>query len=145
MVTVADVLATKSGRVMSVDANANVLEAARLMNQHHIGALVVTSGEDVIGIFTERDVLNRVVATQKKPAETSVRDVMTSPVACCQRNTTLDECRAVMTQKRIRHLPVVEENRLLGMISIGDILAKRNAEQQETIRYLHDYLYGNTR
>lgn len=145
MVTVSDVLATKSGRVFSVDASATVLDAALLMNQHHIGALVVTAGEDVIGIFTERDVLIRVVATQQSPAETIVRDVMTTPVACCQRTTTLDECRAVMTQKRIRHLPVVEENHLLGMISIGDILAKRNADQQETIRYLHDYLYGNTR
>lgn len=145
MVNVGDILATKSGRVTSVEATASVLDAAKLMNQHRIGAVVVTTGDDVIGIFTERDVLNRVVATQKSPAQTIVRDVMTTPVACCQRSTTLDECRSVMTQKRIRHLPVVENNRLLGMISIGDILAKRDEDQQETIRYLHDYLYGNTR
>ena len=144
MVTVGDVLQRKPGVVHRIDADATVLEAARTMNDHRIGGLVVTRGEEVIGIFTERDVLTRIVAAQRDPASTTVKDVMTSPVACCQTSTTLDECRSVMTQKRIRHIPVVDNNQLVGMMSIGDILAKRNADQQDTIRYLQDYLYGNT-
>lgn len=145
METVEELLAKKPARVMNVGAEATVLEAAKLMNHHRIGALVVTRGEEVVGIFTERDILNRIVAEQRDAAKVAVRDVMTTPVACCTRATTLDECRSVMTNKRIRHLPVVEDNKLLGMVSSGDILAQQSAQQQETIRYLHDYLYGGTR
>lgn len=144
MVTVGDVLKYKPGPVYRIEVDASVLNAARTMNDHHIGGLVVTRGDEVIGIFTERDVLTRIVAAQRDPSSTPVKDVMSSPVACCTTSTTLEECRTVMTEKRIRHIPVVDDNRLVGMISIGDILAKRNADQQDTIRYLQDYLYGNT-
>ena len=145
MLTVAELLAGKSERVVSIGGEASVLEAAKLMNQHRIGAVVVTRGDEVVGIFTERDVLNRVVAAQRDPAALSVMEAMTTPVACCTLATTLEECRVVMSEKRIRHLPVVEDNRLKGMISIGDILKTKSAQQQETIRYLHEYLYGGTR
>jgi CBS domain-containing protein len=145
MRTVGDLLAKKSGPVFRVDAVATVLEAAKLMNEHRIGAVVVTRGEEVVGIFSERDVLNRIVAAQRNPGEVAVGDVMTTPIACCTRATTIEECRSVMTARRIRHLPVVEDNKLLGLISSGDIMAQQTAQQQETIRYLHEYLYGNTR
>ena len=91
------------------------------------------------------ELLNRVVARHLDPLETIVKDVMTTPVACCQPTTKLAECRSVMTEKRIRHLPVVKENRLLGMISSGDILALEHREQKRTIEYLHEYLYEGTR
>ncbi len=113
------------------------------MNERRIGGLVVTSGDRVIGIFTERDVLIRVVAAGRPPGETLVESVMTTPMACCRRDTPLAECRAVMTNKRIRHLPVVEEGKLYGIISAGDILAGEVADQRETIEYLHEYLYGH--
>jgi len=135
------ILARKGTNVATIDRSATVLEAATLMNERRIGALVVVSGESAIGIFTERDILVRVVAAGRAPEETIVGDVVTSPMACCRRDTRLAECRAVMTAKRIRHLPVVEEGKLYGLISSGDILAYESANQQATIEYLHEYLY----
>ena len=145
MPTVKDILERKPNDVAQIAAEATVHAAAKLMNQLKIGALVVTRGDTVVGIFTERDVLTRVVARRADPAATRIEEVMTTPIACCQTSTTLEECRAVMTSKRIRHLPVVEENRLLGMISSGDILAHEAATHKETIQYLHEYLYGGIR
>jgi CBS domain-containing protein len=137
------ILEKKGPDVATVDRAATVLDAAKLMNQRRIGALVVTAGDKVVGIFTERDILNRVVAAGSEPSRTKVGDVMTSPMACCRRDTRLAECKAVMSQKRIRHLPVVEEGKLFGIISIGDIMASEVADQQATIEYLHEYLYGH--
>ncbi len=143
MLTVQHILDKKKGAaVVRIGVDDSVLDAARIMNEKHIGALIVAEKERVIGIFTERDILNRVVAQKKKPSETSVKDVMTAPVACCKSDTPLSQCRSVMKSKRIRHLPVVEKGKLLGMVSIGDILEDEFAEQGETIRYLQDYLYG---
>ncbi len=142
MLTVKSILDKKPHRVISIQSDATVLEAAEAMNEHHIGALVVTSEGKVVGIFTERDVLNRIVACQRDPVAGQVRDYMTSPVAVCAPETTADECRSVMRNRRIRHLPVVENERLVGMISIGDIVETSEAEQKETIRYLHEYMHG---
>jgi CBS domain-containing protein len=141
--TIQGILEKKGPHVVSIGREATVLDAAKLMNEHRIGALVVTHGEKVVGIFSERDILNRVVARQRDPATTPVREVMTSPVACCTPQTTRAECRNVMRNRRIRHLPVVKDGRLVGIISIGDIQEVTEAEQQETIRYLHEYLYGD--
>ncbi len=145
MPTVGDIIKNKGGDVAITNEETSVKDAARLMSERRIGALVVARGEKVIGIFTERDVLNRVVAENRDPATTSVGQVMTAPVACCKPSSKLAECRSMMTEKRIRHLPVVEANRLVGMISAGDILALENREQQQTIEYLHEYLHEGTR
>lgn len=139
---VQQILESKGKAVFSITEDATAMDAAKVMNEHHIGALVVTRGEKVVGIFTERDILNRVVAQQRDPAETVVRDVMTTPVACCAPGTGRAECRGVMRSRRIRHLPVVDDDRLVGMISIGDIIEDEGAEQQETIRYLYEYMHG---
>lgn len=136
------ILDRKGSDVATIGKNASVLEAATLMNERRIGAVVVTAGDRAVGIFTERDILNRVVAAGCAADGTSVGEVMTSPMACCRRDTPLSDCKAVMTGKRIRHLPVVEESRLYGLISAGDILAHECADQQATIEYLHEYLYG---
>ncbi len=145
MPTAQDILANKSAEVAIIGEEATVMEAAKIMSDRRIGSLVVGRRENVVGIFTERDVLNRVVARHLDPSETIVKEVMTTPVACCQPTTKLAECRSVMTEKRIRHLPVVKENRLLGMISSGDILALEAGEQQRTIEYLYEYLYEGIR
>lgn len=142
MPTVQSILDRKGSAVASVDRTASVLQAAQLMNDKRIGAVVVVSGDRAVGIFTERDVMTRVVATRKEPEKTLVADVMTSPMAVCRRDTKIVECRTIMTQRRIRHLPVVEDGKLYGLISSGDILAGEVAEQQATIEYLHEYLYG---
>jgi CBS domain-containing protein len=143
MLTAQTILDRKGSDVATIDHTASVLDAAKLMNERHIGALVVSKGENVIGIFTERDILNRIVAAGKDPSSTITGDVMTSPMACCRRDTPLAECRTVMTRKRIRHLPVVEGGTLFGLISVGDILASEVAGQQETIEYLNEYLHGH--
>ncbi len=145
MPTAQDILAKKSDDVAIIEEEATVKEAAKIMSDRRIGSLVVGRREKVVGIFTERDVLCRVVALHLDPLETIVKDVMTTPVACCQPTTKLAECRSVMTEKRIRDLPVVGENRLIGMISSGDILAREYGEQQQTIEYMYEYLYEGTR
>lgn len=143
MPTAQSILDKKGTDVATVDVKASVLDAAKMMNARHIGAVVATTGDRVVGIFTERDILNRIVAAGKDPATTTVEQVMTAPMACCRRDTKLAECRAMMSQKRIRHLPVVENGRLYGMISSGDILASEVADQQTTIEYLNEYLHGH--
>lgn len=143
MSTVAKILETKGREVVSIDSDATVLDAAHRMNERRIGAVVVTRDDKVIGIFTERDLLTRVVAQRRDPAATPVREVMSAPVACCDPRTTRDECRSVMRHRRVRHLPVVEHDQLVGIISIGDILQEDGAAQQETIRYLYEYMSVN--
>ena len=94
-----------------------------------------------VGIFTERDILRRVVAQQRDPTTTRVADAMTSPVIACAPETSVEECAAMMTAKRIRHLPVVNEQRLAGVITIGDVLAFQVSEQQATIEYMHHFMF----
>jgi CBS domain-containing protein len=142
--TVRDILNKKGSDVAAISKDASVLEAARVMNDRRIGALVVLDADQVVGIVTERDVLNRVVAVEKVPGATQVGDIMTSPCACGRLQTTLDECREVMTAKRIRHLPIVEGGRLCGLVSIGDVMAAEAEILDTTIEYLNQYLYGRT-
>ncbi len=146
MNTVNDLLATKgSEEVFSVSGDTSVLEAARKMNQHKIGALVIIHNGRVKGIFTERDVLRRVVAEQLDPGATKVDQVMTTEIACCRTDTPIEEAKSVMKSKRIRHLPVVgDDMQLHGMISIGDLNAHQVNNQEIAIHYLNEYLYGRT-
>jgi CBS domain-containing protein len=145
MCTVRQILDRKGTDVATVDVEASVLDAARLMNERHIGAVVVMRHDKPAGIFTERDVMNRIVAAGRPPAQTIVKDVMTTPIACCRRDTKAAECRAVMKRNKIRHLPVVEDDRLYGMIAMLDVIEGESAEKDETIFYLHDYMYGTYR
>ena len=126
--------------VISVGPAASVLEAARIMNEHHIGSLVVLKGDRLQGIFTERDVMRRVVAEGRDPDTTLVRDVMTHPVACATPDTAYTELCTVMREKRIRHLPVVEDDVVLGMISIGDLNRADHDDQEKTIKYLEQFM-----
>ncbi len=142
MPKVRDLLKVKGTDVAAVSENDTVLDAAKLMNEKKIGSVVVTHEETVVGIFTERDILVRVVAEGADPATTKVGDVMTRPVAACCPHTTLEECKGVISEKRIRHLPVVDDGRLVGMITSGDLMANEALEKQQTIEYLYDYLYG---
>jgi CBS domain-containing protein len=112
------------------------------MNQNKIGALVVCDQGHIVGMFTERDILKRVVAEERDPVKTSVGDVMTSEVACCSLETDMEEVRGAMRDRRIRHLPVLEDDKLAGMVSIGDLNAYQAASQEQTIFMLSEYLYG---
>jgi CBS domain-containing protein len=143
MATVHDVLSAKGKCLHTIDAGISVLDATQLMNAHKIGAVVVTEEGRVAGIFTERDVLARVVAEERSPAKTIVRDVMTREVICCEPDTDLDEVSAIMKNSRIRHLPVCGAGgRLLGLVSIGDVNAHYASNQAQTIHFLSDYIYG---
>lgn len=139
MATVQKILDYKGASVVTCSPSDTVLDSARLMNEHGIGGVVVVDGGQVVGIFTERDVLRRVVATRQDPATTRLLDVMTTPVISCQPSTDMDECRAIVTARRVRHLPVVREGMLLGVITSGDILAQQLREQQEALDYLNSW------
>jgi CBS domain-containing protein len=145
MATVRDVLARKGDQVFSISPEATVLEAARLMNEQKIGSLVVIDGQRVNGIFTERDVLSRVVAEGRDSASALVRDVMTREIVCCRLETDLNEARSVFKNRRIRHMPVVDAGQqLLGLVSIGDLNAFDADSKELTIHLLHEYIYGRT-
>lgn len=144
MSKVSDILASKSGPVVTIGENQTVLDATRIMNEHKIGALVVTDGQGhVVGMFTERDVLRRVVAEQKDPSSTVVAVAMTSDVIVCEADMPLEDCRQLMRNKRIRHLPVVDsQGKLQGMVSIGDLNAQQANNHEIHIKYLSEYIHG---
>jgi CBS domain-containing protein len=143
MSNVASILAEKGSQVLTISKGATVLEAARMMNEHKCGSLLVTEDTQLQGIITERDVLSRVVATQRDPAATPVLAVMTQEIAVCKPETSIEEARTVMRNRRIRHLPVVDEHdKLIGLVSIGDLNAYHLEGQEKTIHLLHEYLYG---
>jgi CBS domain-containing protein len=141
MATVRDFLTRKGSSVITVEPDQTVLQGARLMNDKGIGGLLVMENGRLVGIFTERDVMRRVVATQRDPAATKIRDVMTTDVITSPPDTDLGECRAVMTQKRIRHLPIATDGTVHGIITIGDLMAIEVAEQLETIGHLQSYVF----
>ena len=144
MFTLRDLLARKGTEVATIAADATVLEAANLMNQRRIGALCVVEGDALVGMFTERDILNRVVSAKLDPAGTKVAEVMTTPVTTCGPHGKAADCAAVMSHKRIRHLPVVEDDKLVGLISTGDLMAIQVFQQQAQIENLYQYLHGRT-
>jgi len=143
MATVREILQRKGTHVFTIDPEATVWEAACLLNQHKIGSLAVIDGEQIIGLFTERDILRRVVGERRDPEQTRVAEVMTTELFCCTLETTIEEARCAMKDRRIRHLPLVdEERRLQGLISIGDLNAYEASSHEQTIFLLHEYLYG---
>jgi CBS domain-containing protein len=144
MATIRDLLATKGSHVLTIGPDASVLQAVLLMNDNKVGALVVTKGDEVVGMFTERDLLRRVVGEQRDPNTTRVSEAMTPEVVCCTPQTSLEEARGAMKNRRIRHLPVIEDGRLCGLISIGDLNAHQINSQEHTIHLMHEYLYGRS-
>ena len=133
-------LAVKSGAIASLRSKDTVLDAARLMNERHIGSVVIIDDDRLVGIFTERDVMRRIVAEKRDPASTPIAEVMTSPVACGSPHTALNELRNVMRQRKIRHIPIVDGQKVLGMISIGDLNQAEHDVQEQTIQYLEQYM-----
>jgi CBS domain-containing protein len=145
MATVKDLLAVKGSHVLSIGPDASVLMAATLMNDQRVGCLVVLDQGKVVGIFTERDVLRRVVGQRRDVEKASVSEVMTTDVFCCAPETSIEEVRGSMKNRRIRHLPVVSPSgALLGLISIGDLNAQLVASQEQTIHLLQEYVAGRT-
>jgi CBS domain-containing protein len=143
MARVRELLERKGTHVLTIGPSASVLQAAVQMNEHRVGSVVVVEDGRVVGMFTERDVLLRVVAGRRDPEATRVGEVMTTAVVCCSPETTVDEARGVMRDRRIRHLPVADaDGRLLGLISIGDLNAQLQATQEQTVFLLTEYIQG---
>jgi CBS domain-containing protein len=139
---VKDVIHVKGPNTATVTGNSTVFDAAALMNSLRIGSVIVVDDDQVVGIFTERDILCRVVATGRDPAGTNVSEVMTAPIVSCGPDTLIKECQRIISGKRIRHLPVLDEGRLVGLISSGDILAYQIRQNQALIEYLNDYVHA---
>jgi len=142
MARIGDILQKKGSTVHSVDAEATVFDAIGKMVGANVGSLLVTDGERIAGIFTERDYLRRVALEGRTSKETRVREIMTSKVVCIHPSTEIEEAMAIMSERRIRHLPVIDGGSLVGVVSIGDLVKFRSREQQFTIEYLTDYITG---
>ena len=142
MSTVADILKSKSNSaVVSVRPEHSVFEALRLMAEKGIGAVLVMAGKDVQGIFTERDYARKLVLQGRASNQTLVRDVMTCNVLCVRPSQTTEECMAIMTENRLRHLPVVDEaGQLFGLVSIGDLVKEIISQQRFEIEQLRHYI-----
>jgi CBS domain-containing protein len=142
MSRVADVLSHKGCEVQTIGTETTTFDALEKMSRQNVGALVVTAGDTTVGIFTERDFLRRVVLEGRDPKVTRVREVMTERLIATDPDRSVEDCMAVMTQERIRHLPVVAAGRLAGLVSIGDVVRYLSAERHVEIRYLTDYITG---
>lgn len=137
--TVRDMLRGKPS-IYSVEPGETVFNALRLMADKNIGAVLVRSDQKLEGIFSERDYARKVILVGKTSRETLVSEIMTTQVICAEPGWTSDQCMALMTERRIRHLPVMEQERLIGVISIGDVVRAVVEEQQFTIDSLHRYI-----
>ena len=141
MATVGTLMRDRLGEVATIAPDATAQQAAMVMNDAHIGSLVVVSDEGtMVGIFTERDLLKRVVAQDRLPHDVRVGDVMTTDVWTCTVDTPVDELRLLMREKHIRHVPVMRDKVVYGMISIGDLNVAQVAEMSATITYLEQFM-----
>lgn len=142
MHTVRDIVSSKGATVWSVCPSDTVLHALGVMADHEIGAVLVLDGERLVGIFSERDYARKVVLAGRSSKDSPVRDVMTSHVVCVSPDRPIDECMALMTDKRLRHLPVLEHKRVVGLVSIGDLVKATLADREFTIAQLQSYIAG---
>ena len=143
MKTLKQMLASKQRPLVVVSPNDSVFHALTLMAQHNVGALMVLNGEQLVGIFSERDYARKVILHGKSSKETLVSEIMSDKVAYVTPGTTLDECMALMTDKHFRHLPVLEEDgTVAGIISIGDLVKETISNQEFLIKQLEHYISG---
>ena len=142
MTQVAEILVEKGRGLLKIDADASILEAVEQMVEANVGSLLVMESGEVTGIVTERDYLRRVVVEGRTDRETPVREIMSSPLIVVTPQTSVDECMALMTNRRIRHLPVVDAGKVAGIVSIGDVVKFQSRQQSFEIQFLHDYIAG---
>jgi CBS domain-containing protein len=140
MKTINDLLQEKGHAIFSVGPSRTVLEAVRTLDERHIGALLVMEGDRLLGIVSERDVARKVILRERREAEVTVREIMTERVVCAKGTLTVQEAMAIMTDKRIRHLPVVDGDQVVAVISIGDLVKALIEEQQFLIDQLESYI-----
>lgn len=141
MTYVSQLLDRKGRATYSIEPEDPVLEAIQLMADHHVGALLVMKGEELVGIVSERDYARKVILLGRSSAETPVWQIMSSPVLTVSLRHSVQECMELMTEHRVRHLPVVESGRVVGIVSIGDLVKAVIQDQQETIEQLESYIH----
>ena len=141
-VTVSDLLSRKDGEVVTIGPEATVLDAVRLMAERDIGSVAVVEAERLVGMLTERHYARNVMLAGRRSDATAVREVMSSELVPVAPNDTVDRCMALMTEHRIRHLPVLVDDRLAGIVSIGDLVRSRIAEQEVAIEQLTQYIHS---
>jgi CBS domain-containing protein len=142
MALVVQVLKRKGFTIYSIKPNQQVFEAVQLMAQYGIGALLVMQDEQLLGVVSERDYARKVILQGRSSSDTAVRQIMSSPVLTVRPDQSVSECMQIMTDNRVRHLPVVEDRRVLGLLSIGDLVRTVLEEQQQTIEQLEQYIRG---
>ena len=143
MTTVAQILQSKADKtVYTIGPAASVFDAVKLMAEKNIGALPVMEGGKIVGLVTERDYARKIVLMARSSKETPVREIMTSQVMYVRSHQTSDECMALMTENRVRHLPVMDQGKLIGLVSIGDLVKDVIAEQKFIIEQLEHYIAG---
>ncbi|MDO8700560.1 MAG: CBS domain-containing protein [Deltaproteobacteria bacterium] len=142
MKRVRDILDVKGFSVWSIGPDASVFDALKLMAEKDVGALVVLDGGNLVGIISERDYARKIALLGRASPTTQVKEIMTTDVVCVDPEQNVDECMAVVTEKRIRHLPVLEIGKLIGLISIGDLVKSIITEQQFIIEQLERYITG---
>lgn len=141
MKSVKQILDAKSHKVLSVAPHVSVFDALQIMADKNVGALVVLDGDRLVGIFSERDYARKVTLVGKSSKDTQVRDIMTTRVLCATPERTVEQCLALMTDKRVRHLPVIDHKKVIGLVSIGDMVKEMLAEQQFVIAQLESYIH----
>jgi CBS domain-containing protein len=142
MRNVSQIMERKGSQVVSVARQAPVLEAIRVMAEHHIGAVLVMEGEQLLGILSERDYARKVILQGRSSHDTAVAVIMSSPVVCVGPHDSVAECMSIMTEKHIRHLPVIDGERVIGVVSIGDLVKEVIEEQKQEISLLQQYIAG---
>ena len=143
MTTVRKLLETKASTTnFSIASTDTVLQAVKMMTEHHIGALMVTEGEKIVGIYTERDFLYKGENEGRVAKDTKIKDVMSARMITVTKDTTADECVELMRQYNIRHLPVVEHDQLVGLVSMRDVIAAAFEGKESEIRGLENYIMG---
>jgi CBS domain-containing protein len=135
-----EILDEKGHDALRIEAEASVFEAVKRMVEANVGSLLVTVGGEITGIVTERDYLRHVAREGRPDKGTAVREVMSSPLIVVTAQTTVDECMALMTDRRIRHVPVVDGGEVVGIVSIGDVVKFKSTKQSFEIQFLHDYI-----
>ena len=142
MKTVQDLLDENNRELIKIDPNQTVFEALTMLSKYDIGALVVMNGEILSGIFSERDYARKVILSGKSSKETFVKEIMTEKVKCISPHNNIEDCMKIMTESRFRHLPVLKDNKVLGIISIGDIVRETITYQKFIINQLEQYISG---
>jgi CBS domain-containing protein len=139
---VSEILRGKQGDVLKIDASATVFDAIKKIVEQNVGSILVTRDGDVVGIMTERDYLRKIAIFGRTSHDTLVGEIMSSPLMYVTPETTIEEAMAIMTDRRIRHLPVVENDEVVGIVSIGDVVKFQSREQSFQIKYLTEYISG---